>query len=192
MTKSAIVFLANGTEDMEFTITADILRRAKIDVTVVGVELEKDKPAICANGTKILPDVLLTDKELEGVLSFDAVVVPGGLKGSHTCRDNSKVQAIVKSLYDQKKIVAFICAATIVAKSSGIPQTHTVTSNPVVMDQLSSTYNYSHERVVVDQNVITSRGPGTAFLFALTIVENLVGKETADQLKANMLTSSVL
>ncbi|OAD77567.1 hypothetical protein PHYBLDRAFT_131210 [Phycomyces blakesleeanus NRRL 1555(-)] len=192
MTKKAIVFLANGTEEMEFTISADILRRAKVDVTVVGVELEKDKPAICANGTKILPDILLTDKELEGNLSYDAGVVPGGLKGSHTCRDNKKVQAIIKNLYDQKKIVAFICAGTLVAKASGIPKGHTVTSYPAVMDQLTDTYEYSQERVVVDKNVITSRAPGTSFLFALTIVENLVGKEAADQLKKDMLTSSVL
>lgn len=96
--------------------------------------------------------------------------------------------------YNAKKIVAFICAGTLVAKAAGIPHKHKVTSyvGPVREQLINGTgfihnielseclslffflvYDYSEDRVVVDDNVITSRAPGTTFLFALTIVEHL-------------------
>ncbi len=48
-------------------------------------------------------------------------------------------------------------------------------------------YKYSEARVQKDGNVITSRGPGTSFEFALTIVEELMGAEVAAQVKAPLI-----
>ncbi|KAI9492933.1 class I glutamine amidotransferase-like protein [Zychaea mexicana] len=193
MVKKAIVFLADGTEEMEFTITVDVLRRAKVEVTVVGVQLKTPTVAECSRGVKIVPDA---EFQHEGQswksADYDAVVVPGGMGGASTLRDDTGVQRLISSFYEKQKIVAFICAGTLVAKSSGIPRGHKVTSYPSVKDQLKDYYEYSEERVVVDQNIVTSRGPGTAFLFALTLVEQLVGKEVADNLRAEMLSAAEL
>ncbi|KAG2180665.1 hypothetical protein INT44_003672 [Umbelopsis vinacea] len=176
--KKALVLLADGTEEMEFVIPVDVLRRAEITVTTAGVGLKNGTYAECSRGVKILPDV---EAEHIGVSwnqeDFDAIIIPGGVGGAKILSESVLVQKLVSSFYERQKIVAFICAGTLVAKSAGVPEGHKVTSHPSVKEQLEDVYKYSEDRVVVDQNVITSRGPGTAFLFALTIVEQLVGKQ---------------
>ncbi|KAI8391358.1 class I glutamine amidotransferase-like protein [Radiomyces spectabilis] len=191
--KKVIVFLADGTEEMEFTITVDVLRRAQLDVTVVGVQLAHGTYAECSRKVKIVPDVLLEHEGQSWNRSdYEAAVIPGGAPGANTMKDNVEVQDIISLLYEKQKIVAFICAGTLVAKAAKIPEGHKVTSYPGVKDQLTDVYKYSEDRVVVDQNVITSRGPGTAMLFALTIVEQLLDKQVVEKLKQEMLTASTL
>ncbi|OBZ81983.1 Protein deglycase DJ-1zDJ-1 [Choanephora cucurbitarum] len=190
--KKAIVFLADGTEEMEFTISAvDVLRRAKVDVTVVGVQLEKDY-AVCSRGVKVLPDAKFEDINIDAS-QYDLVLIPGGAGGAKTLAAHEGIQKLIFDFYNKKKFVAFVCAGTLVAKAAGIPYKHKVTSYPgAVKEQLVSLYNYSDDRVVVDDNVITSRGPGTTFLFALTIVEQLVDAKTSEALREEMLTSADL
>jgi len=80
MTKKALVFLAEGSEEMETVITVDTLRRAGIEVTLAG--LSGDNAVLCSRNVRVLPDVAL-----DSVIgqSFDAVIVPGGLKGAEAC-----------------------------------------------------------------------------------------------------------
>ncbi|CAO3673339.1 unnamed protein product [Umbelopsis vinacea] len=162
--KKALVLLANGTE-MEFVTPVDILRRAEISVTTAGVGLRNGTFAECSRGVKILPDV---EAEHIGVSwnedDFDAIIIPGGAGGAKILSENTLVKRLVSSFYEKQKIVAFICAV----------------------------YRYSEDRVVVDQNVITSRGPGTAILFALAIVEQLVGKQVVDRISPPMILSNAL
>ncbi|KAI9288873.1 class I glutamine amidotransferase-like protein [Umbelopsis sp. AD052] len=198
--KKALVLLADGTEEMEFVIPVDVLRRAEITVTTAGVGLKNGTYAECSRGVKILPDV---EAEHIGVSwnqllwiglieDFDAIIIPGGVGGAKILSESVLVQKLVSSFYERQKIVAFICAGTLVAKSAGVPEGHKVTSHPSVKEQLEDVYKYSEDRVVVDQNVITSRGPGTAFLFALTIVEQLVGKQVVDKISPPMILSNAL
>jgi len=187
-TKRALVLLADGTEEMEFVISVDVLRRAEISVTSAGVGLKNGTYAECSRGVKILPDV---EAEHIGISwdqdDFDAIIIPGGAGGAKILSENGLVQKLVSSFYEKQKIVAFICAGTLVAKAAGVPEGHKVTSHPSVKGQLQDVYRYSDDRVVVDQNVITSRGPGTAFLFALTIVEQLVGKQAVDKISPPLM-----
>ena len=80
MVKKALVFLAEGAEEMETVITVDTLRRAGIDLTLAGVS--GDQAVLCSRNVKVLPDVSLTSV---ASLEFDAVIVPGGLKGAEEC-----------------------------------------------------------------------------------------------------------
>ncbi|KAG0757974.1 hypothetical protein G6F57_010266 [Rhizopus arrhizus] len=184
--KKAVVFLAEGAEDMEFSISVDVLRRAKIEVTVVGVDISGDY-ATCARGIKVVPDTKL-DKISLKASEYDVAIVPGGAGSAKTLGAHKGVHKILMEFYEHAKLVAFICAGTLVAKEAGIPAHHTVTSFPGVKNQLTGVYTYSEDRVVVSDNVITSRAPGTAFLFALTIAEKLVGSEIVDTVKHDLLT----
>jgi len=80
MSKKALVFLAEGAEEMETVITVDTLRRAGIEVTLAG--LHGDQPVLCSRNVKVVPDVSLSTVQNE---TFDAVIVPGGLKGAEAC-----------------------------------------------------------------------------------------------------------
>ncbi|CEG70166.1 hypothetical protein RMATCC62417_06113 [Rhizopus microsporus] len=184
--KKAIVFLTEGAEDMEFSISVDVLRRAKVEVTVVGVELNGTY-ATCARGIKVIPDVKFEETTFKAS-DYDVAIVPGGAGSAKTLSAHKGVHKLIMEFYEHSKLVAFICAGTLVAKEAGIPTHHTVTSFPSVKDKLVDAYTYSEDRVVVSDNVITSRAPGTAFLFALTIAEKLVGPEVVDTVKHDLMT----
>ena len=80
MVKKALVFLATGAEEMETVITVDVLRRGGIEVILAGVN--GDNAVLCSRNVKIVPDVSLSSVENE---LFDAVIIPGGLKGAEAC-----------------------------------------------------------------------------------------------------------
>jgi putative intracellular protease/amidase len=94
--KRALVFLAKGAEEMETVITVDVLRRAGILVTLAGVE--GADAVLCSRDVRVVPDVALSSVEND---NFDAVIVPGGLKGAETCasvRDVLKNTTFIKHL----------------------------------------------------------------------------------------------
>ena len=78
------------------------------------------------------------------------------------------------------KYIAAICAAPMALHAAGLLQGKSVTSFPGVLDSLPGTHQYINEPVVVDGKIVTSRGPGTAMDFALTLVELLCGKARRD------------
>ncbi len=140
----------------------------------------------CSRGVKIVPDVRLPDLEGGKALEFDAFVVPGGAKGAETIAGNEDVGKLLAAAYGKGKIVACICAGSLAAKSAGIKD-KAITSHPSVKEQLEGSFRYSEDRVVVADGLITSRGPGTAFEFALTLVEHLAGKEKRDEIAGPMI-----
>ncbi|CAB5396319.1 unnamed protein product [Rhizophagus irregularis] len=77
-------------------------------------------------------------------------------------------------------------------KSANINKGGKITSHPIVKADLENEYSYQEDRVVVDNKVVTSRGPGTALLFALTIVELLLGEEKRNEVSNHMIVASIL
>ncbi|XP_059487477.1 Parkinson disease protein 7-like [Neocloeon triangulifer] len=185
MTKTAIVLLAEGAEEMEFVTPVDVLRRAGVHVTVAGIA--GSAPVKCSRDISVVPDEALESAVAKG--PFDAVILPGGLKGSQNLAESAAVGALVKQQEAEGRIVAAICAAPTALKQHGVGKGKKVTSYPSTQAEMEKggDYTYLQDRVVVDGNLITSRGPGTALEFALAITEALVGKEQADSLANGML-----
>ncbi|KAI1301712.1 Parkinson disease protein 7 -like protein [Halotydeus destructor] len=182
MAKTALVIIADGTEEMEAVITIDVLRRGGIEVTVAG--LESSNPVKCSHGIVITPDVALADAKD----NFDIVVLPGGLGGSNSFAASDAVKKILEQQEKADRAIGAICAAPIALKSHGIALKKRITSHPSKAEVMKSgDYVYSEDRVVVDGQLITSRGAGTAFEFALAIVEKLVGKEKVDEISPPMV-----
>lgn len=184
MTKKALLILAEGAEEMETVISADVLRRAGIDVTIAG--LTGCSPVKCSRNVVIVPDKSLD--EASSYSPYDVIVLPGGLQGAESLAASPAVGKLLKEQEKSGRLVAAICAAPIALKSHGIGHGKALTSHPSKKDDLSKgDYKYREERVVVDGQLITSRGPGTTFEFALAIVEKLENKSAADKLIAPML-----
>ncbi|CAF0934723.1 unnamed protein product [Brachionus calyciflorus] len=177
MSKRALVFLAEGAEEMETVITVDTLRRANIDVTLAG--LADDEQVLCSRNVKIVPDVPLETVKSE---NFDAVIVPGGLKGAEACATSSLVGEILRRHYEANKLVAAICAGPTCLFAHRLAFGKSITSYPSFREKLGANYIYKEDRVVQDGNIITSQGPGTSFEFALKIVEYLEGSDKAKSL----------
>lgn len=186
MTKKALVFLANGAEEMEFVIAADVLVRGGINVTIAG--LPDSSNVKCSRGVKIVPDIGVSEAKSKG--PFDVIVLPGGLGGAKALAESKVVGELLQDQEKNGRLIAAICAAPTALKAHGIAAGKSVTSYPSMKAQMEEgKYNYKEEDVVVDGNLITSRGPGTAFQFALKIVDALVGKDKADEVAKGMLLS---
>ncbi|KAH9897068.1 DJ-1 [Cubamyces lactineus] len=193
---SALILIADGTEEMEFTITYDTLVRAGVSCTSAFVSddnrqggsasYESNPPfAKGSRGIKILPDTYFSPHAATPD-KYDLLVIPGGAKGAETMSNNSPVQHLVREYLQAGKYVGMICAGSLAALTSGLPK-QPITSHPSVRDQLKDTFVYSEDPVVVSGKLITSRGPGTAFPFALTLVELLCGKEKRAEVAGPMV-----
>ncbi len=179
MTKRILVPLAEGFEELEAVTVIDLLRRARFEVIVAGL---REGAVKASRGTVILPD-----DSLDAVLdvSFEMVVLPGGLPGSDHLNEDIRIRNLLQKLDAEGKWLAAICAAPKVLASAGVLKGRKATSYPGVLESLAETENIllSSEPVVRDGNVITSRGPGTAMDFALELIEVLAGKERRDEVE---------
>ncbi|OLL23216.1 Glutathione-independent glyoxalase DJ-1 [Neolecta irregularis DAH-3] len=139
---------------------------------------------------KIIPDV--PDFSKLNIDMFDALVVPGGIKGARQFCSSESVLFTVRHMYNDNKIIGMICAGSLVAKMSRVHKGGKITGHPSVLEELTTDFDYVDERVVVDRNLVTSQGPGTAMLFSLMIVEVLAGREKRQEISAPMILSSSL
>jgi len=180
----ALVFLASGFEEIETVTVVDVLRRAGVDVTVAGL-----KPNVTEgkHGMRIVPDKSIDDVKVE---DFDAFVVPGGNPGYKNLRKDPRVIDIVKKAFNSNKLVAAICAGPTVLSDAGILEGKACTIYPGMDEELEAGGGKpKHDMVVVDGNIITSRGPATALLFALKLAEKLAGKQVAEAVSKKTLAN---
>ena len=159
-----------------------MLRRAEVDVVTAGLE-GCDRTS--AHGVQITADAVLADQKDE---TYDAVILPGGLPGAQHLAESADLADILRAQNAAGRICAAICAAPWALGAAGLLEGKNATCYPGFEDKLTGAQP-STDRVVVDGNIITSRGPGTAFEFSLKLVEILIGKETADALHDGMLVA---
>ena len=97
------------------------------------------------------------------------------------------VQALLKEQAGAGRLVAAICAAPLALMAAGVGKGSRLTSHPAVEGQIAAHGRYSAERVVVDGKLVTSRGPGTTFEFALKLVELIEGPARAAEVAGPLL-----
>ena len=179
-----LVPLANGFEEIEAVSIIDVLRRAEVDVVVAA--LDSNKLVTGANGIKIEADTSIPNVDVE---SLDMVVLPGGWGGTHALADDENVQAILKHMDEKGKNIGAICAAPFALNKAGVLKEKYTCYPSVENDIAKEGYMGDASMVVEDQNVMTSRGPGTALCFGLSIVKKLKGEETYNMLKEGLLAT---
>ena len=172
---SVLIPLAQGCEELEAVTVIDLLRRAGIHVVTAGFD---NNPIKASRGTNLVADALLNDVAND---NYDMIALPGGLPGADNLNASELLHQILQRLNSEGKWLAAICAAPKVFVSAGLLKGKKVTSFPGSLRgyDLSQT-DYVEQPVVVDGNIVTSRGPGTAMDFALTLIELLEGKEKRD------------
>ncbi len=172
-----LVPLINGFEEIEAIATVDILRRAEFEVVMAGLPgtmVEGDR------GVKVVADKMLKDIRPE---DFDVLVLPGG-RGCAGLFKSSKMMDIIKHFTEKDKLIAAICYAPMFLAREGLLKNKRATVYPGKERELPMPRG---EKVVVDGNLVTSQGPGTAVDFALKIVELKAGKAKADSLRKGIV-----
>lgn len=174
-----LVPLAQGCEELEAVTVIDLLRRARINVITAGLD---QRPVSASRGTVLVPDTTL-DEALKQ--DYDMVVLPGGQPGTDHLDNDERIHTLLKKMARNKKFTAAICAAPKVLARAGILAGKRATGFPGVLEGMAlSNVTVLQDAVVQDGTVITSRGPGTAMDFALTLIENLAGKDVRDNVEA--------
>jgi 4-methyl-5(b-hydroxyethyl)-thiazole monophosphate biosynthesis len=171
--------LAEGFEEIEAVTIIDVLRRAGIEVETAAL---KDIVVRGSHGIAMTADTML---DAASARHYDLIALPGGLPGADHLLKDARVRRIVTTMAAENKYVTAICAAPQVLADAGLLERRQATSYPGFLDP--GRVQYREEAVVVDDKIITSRGPGTAMEFALMLVEKLAGKPTRDELARRML-----
>jgi 4-methyl-5(b-hydroxyethyl)-thiazole monophosphate biosynthesis len=167
-----LVPLAQGCEELEAITITDLLVRAGVDVTTTGLD---DKPVKASRGTTIIPDTSIDSISDQ---TFDLIVLPGGLPGADHLRDDENLRALLTKHAGEGKYVGAICAAPKALAAAGLLSGKAATAYPGVLQALADQdITIKDTAVEIDGNIVTSRGPGTAMDFALTLIELLEGTE---------------
>ena len=167
-----LVPLAQGCEELEAVTITDLLTRAGFSVTTAGLD---DQAVTASRGMVLVPT-----SKLDNVMQqdFDMIVLPGGLPGADHLNNDPRIHELLHRMHDDGKYLAAICAAPKVLAHAGLLKNRRATSYPgsiptADMDGI----DYQQQAVVIDGKIITSRGPGTAMDFALSLIEILAGRE---------------
>ena len=177
-----LVLLAQGCEELEAITVIDLLRRAGIEVVTAGLQTGA---VTASRGTVLVPDSTL-DTELDQ--TFDMVVLPGGLPGARYLEEDRRVRDLLLHQASAGRYVAAICAAPKVLAVAGLLDGKRATAYPGAL--LAADFprmTLLSDAVVVDGRVVTSRGPGTAMDFALSLIEQLMGESCRRHVESQLV-----
>lgn len=183
--KNVAVMIADGSEEIEALTVVDILRRANVKCDIVSVNGRTIKSS---HNIEILSDKVIDNS----IKEYDMIVLPGGLPGAYNLAENKLLIETLKEFSVEKdKYIAAICASpAIVLSKANIEEGKNITSYPGKgFEELLKKANYTENLVEVDGNLITSRGPATAMLFAYKLLDILGynSKEIRNEMLWNLL-----
>lgn len=171
MKKRVLCLLVAGFEEIETIAPIDLLRRAEVEVVIASVTGEK---LVTGRGGVVLQaETTLNEVATQ---AFDLLFIPGG-PGVMTLRQDGRAAKLAQQFAQAGKPVAAICAAPLILKDAGLLAGKRFTAHYSVHGDLPGVLG--SERVVQDGRLITSRGPGTAVEFGLTLVRELCGEAKA-------------
>jgi 4-methyl-5(b-hydroxyethyl)-thiazole monophosphate biosynthesis len=178
MPHHVLCVLAEGFEDIETIAPLDILNRAGIEVSVVGL---LPGPVKAAYGTTILPKTDLS--KIETTDLYDGIFFPGGRVNARALAASSIVVDLIHRHDRAGKLVSAICASPshVLGEAAGILKGRRATGDPTFNEKLDeSGAILTDELVTRDGNLITGMGPGAAMPYGLALAAYFVGREITD------------
>lgn len=166
--KRVLCIIADGFEEIEMITPVDLLRRGGVEVVIAAID---SFHVTGRNGITVHADGTLD--EFAGQ-PFDLLLLPGG-PGVKALRADGRAAEWARKFDDLGKPVAAICAAPTILKDAGLLEGKSFTGHQSIKEELPALIE--HVKVVRDENLITSRGAGTALQFGLALVEILCGEE---------------
>ena len=176
-------FLADGLEEVECLAVVDVLRRAGAEVTLVSVTGSREITG--SHHIHFQADALFDETAAE---EADVLFLPGGMPGTNTLKAHEGLKNAICKANKQGRRIAAICAAPSVFSGLGFLKGRKATSYPSFMEVLFKDGAVtSEDSVVVDGNITTSRGLGTAVDFALSLISQLENEEKAKEIAESVV-----
>jgi 4-methyl-5(b-hydroxyethyl)-thiazole monophosphate biosynthesis len=175
------VFFAEGFEEIEALTVVDICRRSGIDVDMVSVT--GDKTVMGSHRISVNVDKLFSEAEFGG---YDMLVLPGGLKGTQGLEAHTGLMERIDEFYKNGKYIAAICAAPSIFGHRGILKGRNACCYPSFESHLEGA-KVTAGPVEISDNVVTSRGMGTAVDFGLVITGIFCGQQAAEKMAAQIV-----
>jgi len=175
------IFLAEGFEELEMITILDILRRAQIDIKTVSISTSNMVKG--SHGVEIKTDIVLNELNIEKI---KGIILPGGIPGATNLQKNEELKELILEINNQNKLLAAICAAPLVFGMHKILSNRKATCYPGFEEYLENAIIVD-EDVVVDKNIITSKGPATASKFAYELVKYIKDELLAKSIFKGML-----
>ncbi|MFW5985682.1 MAG: DJ-1 family glyoxalase III [Halanaerobiaceae bacterium] len=178
-----VIPLAEGMEEIEAVTPIDVLRRAGLEV----------KTCYVGESSRVTGDheiIIEADSNIKDLQAnkVGGLVLPGGIPGATNLKNSKELIKLIKAVDKDGGLLAANCAAPIVLEAAGVLKDRQATSYPGFDEQMPSCI-YQEERVVIDGNVITARGPGVALEFSLALVEYLLDEGAAKNLQQKMMAN---
>ncbi|MDF2891120.1 MAG: ThiJ family intracellular protease [Clostridia bacterium] len=179
--KKVNIYLADGFEEIEALTVVDVLRRAGVEANTVAITNAKEVRG--AHNITVIADKTFDEMDNNAA---DMLVLPGGMPGTTNLEKHEGLKSLIKQFYHEEKLIAAICAAPSILGKMELLESSRATCYPGFEKDLKGAI-HSDDLVVRHKNIITSKGPGTALLFALDLVEILLGKEKMEVIKESMI-----
>lgn len=170
------LFLAEGFEEIEALAPLDLMRRAGLTVTTVGVG---GAYVTGAHGITVKADIADVDYADDAP---ELVFLPGGIPGTLNLSASPVVTGAIRTAAKTGAYLAAICAAPSILGDMGLLHGKEATCYPGFEDRLTGAA-LSEKRVVRDGKIITATGMGVAVEMGLCLVELFCGKEKAEELR---------
>lgn len=175
------IFMADGCEEIEGLTVVDIVRRAKMEIVMISITGKREVTS--SHQVTFLTDALAAEVDYD---TLDGIVLPGGMPGTLNLQADETVNKVIRQFAAEGKLVCAICAAPSVLGAADVLEGKWATCHPGFEEKLTGA-KVEEKEVVVDGNVITSRGMGTAIPFALEIVRYFADDETVEQVRKGLV-----
>jgi 4-methyl-5(b-hydroxyethyl)-thiazole monophosphate biosynthesis len=175
------LYLATGFEELEAITIYTVLKRGGVDVKLISITEKLE--VMGARGATLIANQNINEINYQ---ECEMIILPGGALGANNLLDNLIVQERLIEFNKKGKWIGAICAAPYVLGELGILNGKEATSYPGFESHLKGA-TLSENKVVISENIVTSRGPGTALEFAFEILNILKGKVETDKIKEQML-----
>ncbi len=177
----ALIPLAEGFEDVEAITIIDVLRRGGIEV--VTASISGNLLVKSSHGIEVKADASFADASKD---DYDVIVLPGGA-GTDRLRASDSLIARIAKQHADGLLLAAICAAPLVLADAGVlGDNQHATCYPTC--QLDLPCQWVNEPVVEHEGIITGQGPGSSMLFALVILQAIMGEEMAHKVARGLIT----
>ncbi len=169
------VLFSKGFEEMEAVTPIDMLRRAGVEVSLVGVT---EMQVTGAHGMTLQMDIPLSEVSLD---EAEMLILPGGLGCVDGIMGSSDALTLVEKVAERGGWVAAICAAPTILSYLGLLDRRRAVCYPTLSDKMGSAVVQTGHRVVVDGRFVTAQAAGASVRFGYRLIACLKGVEAAEQ-----------